>query len=177
MQLLRLIAFSFAALPACAQPDPEVTKTLEAMSSYVSRLEPILQQAKPREWIAKGAPDAYIAQWTSSLDQCKGITAAVQVSLQRPEHLTDVLPVLFRVQSLEIIIASLEDGIRRYQNPALAELMSGTRAESTPVREKLQQYVLNLAHEQDQQFQLVDREAQRCRQNLSGPPSKPRTSK
>ncbi len=135
---------------------------------YAAHLQPMLQQIKPKDWIAKGAPDTYVSQWNSSMDQLKGLSAAAQAMAQHADHLPEVLQLLFRMQSLELAVGSLEDGLRRYQNAALAELLNGTRAENTPVREQLQRYALDLATDKEQQFQIVDREAQRCRQNLSG---------
>lgn len=155
----------------------DIGKALDSVSSYASRLGPMLEEARPKEWVAKGAPDTYITQWNSSLEQSKGLGSAAKDLAQHTDRLPDVLQLLFRIQSLEITTGSLEDGLRRYQNPALADLLSATRAEATPVREKLQQYALELAAEKDQQFQIVDREAQRCRQDLSREPPRTRTGK
>src|SRR5450432_1900745 len=172
MQISSLGAIGFLAISgAFAQPPPDIGpdigKTLNSVSSYATRLAPMLEEARPKDWVVKGAPDTYIAQWVSSLEQCKGLGAAAKALAGHPDRLPDVLQILFRIQSLEITTGSMEDGLRRYQNPALADLLIATRAESTPVREKLQQYAVELATEKDQQFQVVDREAQRCRQDLS----------
>jgi len=117
--------------------------------------------------VQKGAPDTYIAQWKSGMAQLKGLSALATQIAPQPDRLEDVLSVLFRIQSLEITAGSLNDGLRRYQNPALAELLSGTLAESTPSREKLQQFALALAADKEKEFQIVDKEAQRCRGNLT----------
>ncbi len=174
---MKLLLVGAMALTACAQQPPDVVKTLDAVSGYALRLDPILEQIRPQDWIAKGAPDTYVAQLGSTTAQMKGLSAAAKALEQRADRLPDVLKLLFRIESLEITTSSLEDGLRRYQNPALADLLSAARAENTPAREKLQQYALELAAEKDQQLQVMDREAQRCREDLSRPGAKPRTGK
>lgn len=157
-------AHLFAQAPGA---EPEIKPTLDAISQYSAQLQQILAQAKPREWVAKGAPDTYVAQFNSSIEQAKSLDAAAKNLAQHADRLPDTLDVLFRVQSLEITLGSLEEGLRHYQNPALADLMSATRGASTPDREKLQRHAIALANDKEQQFQVMDREAQRCRGDLS----------
>ncbi len=165
---MRLITLMLFASPLLGQAtEQEATKALEAISGYAARLQPIMEQVKVKDWVQKGAPDTYIAQWNSGMAQLQGLSAISKQLAPAPERLPDVLAVLFRIQSLEITANSLNDGLRRYQNPALAELLSGTLAESTPSREKLQQFALALAAEKEKEFQIVDKEAQRCRGNLT----------
>ncbi len=162
------------ALPLFGQAsEQDATKALEALSGYAARLQPIMEQVKVNDWVAKGAPDTYVAQWNSGMAQLKGLSAVAKQLAPAPDRLEDVLFVLFRIQSLEITAGSLNDGLRRYQNPALAELLSGTLAESTPSREKLQQFALVLAADKEKEFQVVDKEAQRCRGNLTQSPKRP----
>jgi hypothetical protein len=146
---------------------PEVSKTLQAIAAHAQRLQPIMEQIRPQEWAAKGAPDTYVTQWKTSQEQCKALIAEAQALSQKPDRLTEVLKVLFRVQFLEIAMSSLEEGLKKYQNPALAELLAGTRAENTPNREKLQQYAVDLADQREQDLRVADTEAQRCRGQLS----------
>jgi hypothetical protein len=146
---------------------PDVSKTLQAISAHAQRLPPILEQIKPQDWVKQGAPETYVVQLKTSQEQCKALIAEAQALSQKPDRLTEVLRVLFRVQYLEVAMSSLEDGLKRYQNPAMAELLSGTRAENTPNREKLQQYAVELADQREQDLRVADAEAQRCRGNLS----------
>ncbi|MDQ6706520.1 MAG: hypothetical protein M3Z85_11155 [Acidobacteriota bacterium] len=144
----------------------DIGKTLQAISAHITQLQPILEQIRPKEWIAKGAPDTYMAQWQSSVSQANFLAASAETLARHPEKLPDSLGVLFRIQSLDSSINSLKEGLRKYQNPALADLLDGVAAENTVNRDKLQQYVLDLATQKEQQFQVADREAQRCRESL-----------
>lgn len=159
----------------CAQGPgarPEISKTVLDIAAHAERLIPMMDQIKPEEWVKKGASETYVAQWKTSEVQCKALISDARALAQSPDKLVDVLKVLFRVQFLEISLGSLEEGLRKYQNPALAELVNGTRAENIPNREKLQQYAIDLADQREQDYKIADAEAQRCRSQLVTQPRK-----
>jgi hypothetical protein len=56
--------------------------------------------------------------------------------------------------------------VRRYQNPAVGDLMISVMAANSTNRDQLRQYITDLAETKEQEFQIVDKEAQRCRGNL-----------
>jgi hypothetical protein len=151
---------------------PEISRTILDIAGNAERLIPMMDQIKPEEWVKKGASETYVAQWKTSEDQCKALVADARALAQSPDKLVDLLKVLFRVQFLEIAMGSLEEGLRKYQNPALAELLNGTRAENIPNREKLQQYAIDLADQREQDYKVADAEAQRCRSQLINQPRK-----
>ena len=53
---------SFAQTTGIATPW-DTAPMVAALSAQAGRLKPILDQLTPKEWVAKGAPDAYVAQW------------------------------------------------------------------------------------------------------------------
>ncbi len=141
---------------------------LDNLSAQSKRLIPILEQIDPNVWItAKGAPEQYVHQWRSSQDQLKALIAECATLSQDPERLPAALQTYFRVQSLQMMLQSLVEGIRRYQNSALADLLAGVAAEGSTDRERFQQFIVTLATERDQMFGIMDHEAQRCRSVLS----------
>ncbi len=152
---------------AAVSPAGDIGKTLQAIPAHIAQLQPILEQMRPKEWLAKGAPETYLAQWDSSVSQAKSVAVSSKALAQHPENLPEALQLLFRLQSLDNSLGSLREGLKKYQNPELADLLSGVAAENTVNRDKLQQYAIELAAEKDQQFQVADREAQRCRGTLS----------
>ncbi len=81
------------------------------------------------------------------------------------------LDVYFRAQSLETGIDSLIDGVRKYQNPAVGDLLASVLGENSSNRDKLRQYITDLAANNEQEFQVVDKEAQRCRGILNRQPA------
>jgi hypothetical protein len=154
----------------------EMRQILDDLSTQSKRLIPILEQIDPNVWItSKGAPDTYVRQWRSSQEQAKALIADTATLSKDPERLSFALQTFFRVQALQMMVQSLVEGIRRYQNPALADLLAGVAADGSADREKFQRYIVNLASEREQMLGIMDHEAQRCRSILSnqGTPAPP----
>jgi hypothetical protein len=123
--------------------------------------------------IFKGAPDAYLAQWNSTREQFRAIGSDMSALAQHPDHLTESMKALFRVQATHQMLASLMGGARKYQNPALADLIESVAAEANSDIDRFEKHLLELADEKEQQFTVADREAQRCRAILSRQPAAP----
>lgn len=170
-----VVAWSLTAAAARAQTagvptEWDTRKTLSEISAQVKRWKPLLDQMRPQDWIAKGAPDTYVAQLKSAQAELGYLLASTQQLARDPEKLSVTLETLFRMQALESMLESLGEGIRRYQNPALADLLRGIVAENAGNRDKLRQYAVELAALREQEFQVMNREAQRCRAKLSKQP-------
>lgn len=165
---------------ATAQPavDPDIAAIFTRISTHAARIEPMLQQLKPNDWVAKGAPDTYVTQFNSEIEQIHAIQSDMTALAQHPDQMTECMKALFRVQASERALNSLMGGLRRWQNPALAELIESVAAEDQADLDHLEQYVLQLASEKDRQYAVVDNEAQRCRATLSRQPAdNPKTNK
>jgi len=175
---IRILPGFFVAAMLFAQsgglkPEWEVRKTLQDVSVKIQRLGPYLSQVKPQEWLAKGAPDAYVKQHKLCQDELGYLLRAVDALAARPEKLPVALEAYFRMEALEKMVDSLSNGIRKYQNAALAELIGGVMSESFSGRDQLRQYIQELAESKDKEFQIVDSEAQRCRGTVSQQPPSP----
>ena len=96
---------------------------------------------------------------------------AAQSLRKQPEKLTLALETLFRLQAGESQVNSLVDGVRRYQNPAVGDLLVSVVSANSANRDQLRQYVTDLAQTKEQEFKIVDTEAQRCRGSLSSRPA------
>ena len=157
--------------PAGLEPAWDIGAILQEMSAHAGRLLPVLERVDVKAWIGKGASDTYAAQLQSSKDQARAFADGARELARNPEKLSDSLELLFRIQGLETMLGSLEEGIRRYQGPALAETLASLAAENGANRDRFQRYIVNLAAEREQQFQVMDREAQRCRGILTVQPA------
>ena len=142
-------------------------KTIENLTSYSKQLNPMLDQVKPAEWT--NAPDGYASQQQMVKTQLRSISILTQNLAKEPERLPMALDLYFRYENFDITLASLIDGVRRYQNPAVADLITGVRNENAPARQALKDYVVELAATKDEEFRVADREAQRCRGLLLKP--------
>lgn len=166
-----VLFFSSAAFPQ--QPDQETAAIYTQIGQRAARIQPMLEQLHPKDWVAGGAPDTYLAQWTTAVEQFRAIQSDMGMLVEQPESLTESMKALFRVQSANQILASLMGGVRKYQNPAVADLIEAVAAEAGADIEKMQQHLLRIAEDKDHQYTLVDSEAQRCRATLSKQPASP----
>jgi hypothetical protein len=155
----------------------DVRKLLESLDLQAQHVKPIIEQVKPQTWVAKGAPQAYVTQWTTAQAELNYLLSSSEALSKQPERLTLALETYFRMQALESTLGSVAGGIRKYQNPALADLMQSVVSENNSNADKLRQYIQDLAAQKEQEFQIADREAQRCRESLVKQPAAPKEGK
>jgi hypothetical protein len=141
----------------------DARKLIEALNMQAQHLKPIIDQVQPADWQSKGASQTYVAQWSGLQAQLTYLISASDAFARQPERLPLGLEVYFRMQSVDSTFGSLTEGVRKYQNPALASIMQSVIAENGTNRDRLRQYLQDLATQKEQEFQVADREAQRCR--------------
>jgi len=144
----------------------DVRKLLDALDLQAKHLQPIIDQVKPESWVANGASQTYVAQWKTAKAQLGYLLSSSEALAKEPERLTLALDTYFRMQAMELTLGSVIEGIRKYQNPALADLVAAVVAENSSNRDRLRQYITDLATQKEQEFKVADREAQRCRESL-----------
>lgn len=165
-------------LPAQQTPAPEagvtavwdVRANMKQLADAVRKLEPILKQLKPDDWIAKGSSGSYIQQVRSSLNSMQSLFEATDKLALQPEQLSTALEAYFRMERMDLLLSSLNDGIRRYQSPELSNELNRLLSQTSVHRDRLRQHIQDLAGTREQEFKLMDREAQRCRETLSQQP-------
>jgi hypothetical protein len=156
----------------------EIKPVLEQIASHAAQLETALNHLDAQAWVEKGASDTYTAQLESSKLQARAVGTEAYGLTVNPEKLSSALQVLFRIQGLETMVSSLEEAVRRYQSPGDAQNLVRLIAEGGANRNRLQQYVVNLAAEREKDLTVMDQEAQRCRALVTQPPATaPRTRK
>jgi hypothetical protein len=149
--------------PAGLQTEWDIAVVLGEIGAHAGRLPPVLDRIEVKSWIEKGAPDTYQAQLQSSQEQAKALADGAKSLAGSPERLSAAIELFFRIQGLETMLGSLEEGIRKYQNPALAQELAGLEAENGVNRDRLQRYIVELAAQREREYEVMDREAQRCR--------------
>lgn len=156
------------------QPDWDIGVIVGEMSAHAMRLLPTLDKVNARAWVAKGASETYAVQLQSSKDQISGIVKDAEALRRNPEKLSQCLELYFRIDGMEQMINSLVDGIRKYQDPALAAQLASQSAENGANRNRFQAYIVSLASQREQECAVMDQEAQRCRSIVATqPPPKP----
>ncbi len=158
------------------EPAWDIAVVLGEMSANAGRLLPVLDQLDARAWVAKGASDTYVDQLQSSKLQTRAIADEATTLARNPEKLSGALQLFFRMQGLETMLNTIEDGARKYQGPQFAQSVAAVFGEGGANRERFRTYIVNLAAEREHQFDVMDREAQRCRATLMAPAPPPKTS-
>ena len=157
--------------PAGLESEWSIQKVLAALQADSRRLKPLVDQADPTTWRYSDSNNSYIAQWQTAEKEIAYLNGATENLARQPEKLTLAMEAYFRLQALESTVSSLADGLRTHSNPAVADLLKGALAENSINRERLKQYLMELASQKEQEYQIMDREAQRCRGMLTKQPS------
>lgn len=165
------VAFGQTAQPSGVSSEWDIRKMLESLDLEAQHLKPVIDQVKPESWVAKGASGTYIAQWKNAQTEVRYLLSSSEALSRQPERLTLVLDTYFRMQAMESTVGSVVEGVRKYQNPALANLMQGVLGENNANRDRMRQYVQDLAAQKEQELQVANREAQRCRDTLVRQPA------
>jgi hypothetical protein len=151
------------ASPAGAAAEWNTRESIQAMTKRLAEVKPILAQLKPQEWMSKGAPEAYVQQLDSTHEELRGVEWALDNLASKPEKLGFALDAYFRVQSFRLKVNSMAEAVRRYQNPAVAELMEAYLVDSSGSQIQLQEYLKELTDLKEAELDVMAQEAQRCR--------------
>ncbi len=173
-----------AQTPAPANPQPagfetawEIAPVFTEISAHAGRLGTALDRIDAQAWVKKGASDTYAVQLDSSRQQTRALATEAKALAATPDKLSAALVVLFRIQGLDAMMASIEEAMRRYQSPADAQALASLAAENGANRDRLQNYIVNLAGEREQDLKVMDEEAQRCRSAVTAVPAARTTKK
>lgn len=174
------IFLASAALLGAQTPAPEGLETqwdiavvLQEISAHAGRLLPAMEKVNPQAWAQQGASETYGRQLESSRQQAKALQDGAKALARDPERLAPALELFFRIEGLESMLGSLENGIRKYQTPEDAQALATLVAQNGANRERFRRYIINLAAEREKQLAVMDSEAQRCRAMLSAQPAAP----
>ena len=157
------------------EPAWDIAVVLQEIGVHAARLLPVLDQLDPPAWAAKGASDTYVEQLESSKQQTRALAGEAKALARTPEKLSGALQLFFRLEGLETMLDSLAQGARKYQSPQVAQSLAAVFGEGGANRERFRAYIVNLASEREHQFEVMDREAQRCRATLTAPTPPPNT--
>jgi hypothetical protein len=159
--------------PTSAAPGLEtqwdIAPVLMEIGEHSGRLLPALDRIDARAWVEQDASETYAELLQSCKDQTRMVGDTARELARNPERLASSIDLFIRLQSLDVMLLSLEEGIRRYQTPAAAQALAALVAQNSASRERFQRYIVNLANAREQELAVMDREAQRCRGLVTAP--------
>jgi hypothetical protein len=141
----------------------DIGVVLGEMSAHAGRLLAALDKDNAKAWVEKGASETYAEQLDSCKQQTRAFADGAKALAADPEKLADALQLLFRIEGVNTMLGSIEEGIRKYQSPEDAGALAALAAENGINLGRFQKYIVDLAAEREQRFAVMDKEAQRCR--------------
>jgi hypothetical protein len=160
-----------AARPQGLEAPWDVKRMLSNLNSEIEKLKPLLDQMHPKQWIDNGAPPTYVSQYQDTQDRVKDAVRASQALASRTDSLSLAIDAYFRMEALENVARSLEQGIRKYGEPRIADQLAALISQDFSNRQRLREYLTDLSVEREQEFKIADEEAQRCRGIISREPA------
>ena len=159
---------------AGVMPEWQIREEAVALDKQAAAVESLLAQLKPEEWIAQGAPEAYVDQLKQTRQFNSYMVLQAQALARTPGKLSVALDTFLRLEHVRSLLESLTAGARKYQNSALADLLFSALSQNSTTLERLKEYVRQLSVEREQEWEIANREAQRCRESLAKrPPALP----
>ena len=176
---MRLGAFALlviGALPAAAQdegmlPSWEVAEMANRVVEHAQSVRQILEQVRPKEWIQDGAPAAYVDQRETLASDISNLELSAQGLARTPAKLSVVVDTFLWLDRSQSMLRSISAGVRKYQNPAVADLLDSAGAVNADSIEKLKAYMRDLAATAEAEMEVAHNEAQRCRGELMRAPA------
>lgn len=157
-----LISLLLVQSPGIA-PDWDLKPQVDKIGPDVQRLRPLLDQLQPERWLAAGAPAAYQTQYKECLTNIGYVQNAAKRLSAQPAKLSLAVETLIRLETLIQLSTSVSQAVRRYQNPAVADLLDSEISSAGSSRDWLRQHVLDLATLREKELEVSEQEAQRCR--------------
>lgn len=145
-------------------PDWELKPQVEKISPEVARLKPLFDQLQPERWTAAGAPEAYGKQWKDCLEHIGYVQNAAARLAAQPSKLTLAVETLVRLETLLDLSSSVSRAVRKYQNPAVADLLDSEINAAGASRNWLRQHVMDLSSVREKELESAEKEAQHCRE-------------
>ena len=147
--------------------DWEIRADIDALARQTTQLKLLIEEVKPDQWPEQDSRDAYKAQLKSVLDEIGYLSRSEGELASNPERLSLAFETYLRIQSLDEMTSSLNEGVRRYQDPQLADRIRAAQTGAAAPQEKLRNYIVLLAANRESQYEVMAEEAQRCRAALS----------
>lgn len=146
-------------------PDWELKPRAVKLTEGLERVRPLIERLQPQRWTAAGAPKQYEQQHKDSLEMLDHALHAAARLADKPNGLTVAVETLVRLESFINMAQSLNEAVRRYQNPAVADLVESELAAAAD-REWLRRHVLELSAVREREWETAEQEAQRCRERM-----------
>ena len=153
-------------------PSWQVAEIAKGVEEHAQSVRQILAQVSPKEWIQDGAPQAYVDQHATLTHDVENLELSAQALARKPGKLSVVVDTFLWLDRSQSMLRSLSAGVRKYQNPAIADLLDSAGGVNAGAIEKLKEYMRDLAVSAEAEMEIAHDEAQRCRVELMRAPAR-----
>jgi hypothetical protein len=137
---------------------------LKEIVEQAGRFDSLLERVSTAGW--GGSAEAYETQVKRLGAEVGYLKRAAEELAVKPDTMTKTLEAFLRMQAVDEMATSVIEGVRRYQNPAVAELLRAELNELAAYKGALQGYLVQLVELKETELRISDEEAQRCRAQL-----------
>ncbi len=170
---LLLLSFLFSSILAAqgVAPEWDARKQLDDLKSTLAAIAPEFDKLSLNLWREANAPEAYFSQLDSAKRQIPSLVAAIDELRLSPDRLSTAVEIFLRFDALDQMQRTLMEAIRKYDTPTAADAIEARFVANAPARDRFRRYLVDLAADRDRQFDILSREAQRCRTEANLPSS------
>src|SRR5262245_18211226 len=142
---------------AAAQSQPgiapawDVRAALKALAQNSKQYKETVEKLRVADWVSQGAPDAYRHQQQIVVTEAGYLAQSSARLAEDPERLSLLVDVLFRLEAIEEMTASLSQGTNRYQDADTSRALGRLLNENGATRLKLRQYLIDLTQIKEQE--------------------------
>lgn len=161
-----LLAASTLSAEDGMMPGWEVREMSELLVANAQAVEKILGNVRPKEWIQDGAPEAYVGQHAALASDLENVVLSAQALGREPEKLSYAVDTFLWLDRFNSMTSSMSAGVRRYQSEPVADLLDSANGKNTGAIAQLKEYMRQLAVAAEQEMEIANSEAQRCRAEM-----------
>lgn len=133
----------------------------------------VLAELRPEEWLANGAPEAYVEQLRTLRADLESAALAAQALGREPGRLSYAVDTFLWLDRADSLLGSMAAGVRKYSNGAVADLLDSARGRNVGNIAALKGYMRQLAVDLETSMRIAHNEAQRCRAAVAGQARRP----
>ncbi len=151
-------------------PRWQVEELADRLVANVAMATKVVAELRPREWTQDGAPEVYVEQHQVLMEELEQVRLSAMALKRQPESLVDAVGTFLWLDRTASLIKSVNGGVRRYYNAAVAELLDSLQNRNAESIDLLKAYLAQLAAHIEASMETAHREAQRCRSEIVAEP-------
>lgn len=148
-------------------PRWQVEELTQSLVQNIDTTAKLVVALEPGRWVRDGAPDVYVQQHETLMQEMEQAKLAAQALGREPERLTYAVDTFLWLDRVEDLLSSVSAGVRRYYNSAVADLLDSARNRNTDGIATIKVYMRQVAAHVESSMEVAHREAQRCREQIA----------